>query len=333
MYKLKIEDINSFYHFLKLNAIEYIDAFLNKGDSIMVSNTNEVFAYYSFKTDAGINSSGDIIRLPRKDLINLTVEGSIIVDVDEDKVILSFYDGTQGSEIETCSVQLNKQLAFTATYERKLDLIQRFSDYDKFRLEDFGFMCKIGRNTGSIISINNGLASIALSGNSKIFKEVPEDLYFAVSASVLGQMLSVSSTIYNIENYLGVYSKRYLILANKCRGDLNDDYKQIINQKSSFEFRVDLTSVKNFLSKMHPSDDALLIDADNGYCDFIDGSKTFRVPVHIKDVKKIPDTIGAVKFPLYLFKEVFSAVNVSDVYLSKKKFFTKLKIGNLILVY
>ena len=105
MYKLKIEDINSFYHFLKLNVIEYIDVFLNKGDSIMVSNTNEVFAYYSFKTDASINSSGDIIRLPRKDLINLTVEGSIIVDIDEDKVILSFYDGTQGSEIETCSVQ------------------------------------------------------------------------------------------------------------------------------------------------------------------------------------------------------------------------------------
>ena len=331
MYKLNVSDVVSLNHFLKLNVIEYIDIFLNKGESIMVSNTNELFAYYSLKTDASVNNTGDVIRLPRKVLMNLVAEGYIAIDVSEDVVELTFYDSTQGMDVEVCSVRLNSQLAFTATYEHKLELIKKFSDYDKFHLEDFNLMCKIGRNTGSIISINNGLASISLSGNSKIFKEVPEDLYFGISANTLGQMLSVSNTIYNVENFLGVYSKNYLILANKCRGDLNDDYKQIMEQKSAFEFDIDLASVKSFFNKMHPSEDTLEVDVEGSNCRFVDGSRKYSVPV--KNIRKVPDKIGVVSFPAYLFKEVFSTTSVSEIKLCKKRFFTKLMIGDLILVY
>ena len=47
MYKLEINDLKELNLFLNLNDLEYVDLFLSRGKSILVSNTAELFAALS----------------------------------------------------------------------------------------------------------------------------------------------------------------------------------------------------------------------------------------------------------------------------------------------
>ena len=56
MYKLEINDLKELNLFLNLNDLEYVDLFLSRGKSILVSNTAELFAALSLYTECSAYS-------------------------------------------------------------------------------------------------------------------------------------------------------------------------------------------------------------------------------------------------------------------------------------
>ena len=181
MYKLEINDLKELNLFLNLNDLEYVDLFLSRGKSILVSNTAELFAALSLYTECSADESSANIRLPRKMLASLVCEGNIIIKVKEHEVVLLFYANDQTQE--RYSVTLGRQEVFSASYDKKIQILSEIDNANRFNAGDIKDIVNIGRVASSVISCQNEVASVTLVGRGRVFKPIEFKNNFAVSAA------------------------------------------------------------------------------------------------------------------------------------------------------
>lgn len=276
MYKLEINDLKELNLFLNLNDLEYVDLFLSRGKSILVSNTAELFAALSLYTECSADESSANIRLPRKMLASLVCEGNIIIKVKEHEVVLLFYANDQTQE--RYSVTLGRQEVFSASYDKKIQILSEIDNANRFNAGDIKDIVNIGRVASSVISCQNEVASVTLVGRGRVFKPIEFKNNFAVSAARLSRLLSVSNTLFDIENYVGVATKELSILATKSRGSDNSDFELIQHEKSNAVFEAKFAKGSDLFicEGMYGSDDNLDNAVKNYHMTFSEAASLAR---------------------------------------------------------
>lgn len=303
MYRLMIEDVKDINQFLNLNDLEYVDLFLNKDKSILVSNTTELFAALSLKTDVSADEQPTNIRLPRKMLASLVCDGNITVSVTEDTVMLVFY--SEALAQEKYSVSFGRQEVFSASYDNKIRVLAEIGNASRFNAGAIKDIVRIGKACTSVISCQKGVASVTIADRGRVFKTVNFDNSFSISSSRLSKLLSISNTVFDIENYIGIATNRLSILATKCRGTDNSDYPLVQAEKSNVVFEAEFENLYAFLSKMSIDLDSLTINLERRCCDIIDSNKKYSIPVTIKGLKRTGAT-SEIAIPYYVFKYVLA---------------------------
>lgn len=330
MYRLEINDLKEANLFLNLNDLEYVDLFLSRGKSILVSNTAELFAALSLDTECSADESSVNIRLPRKMLASLMCEGNIVIKVNESQVILLFYANNQTQE--RYSVILVRQEVFSAAYDKKIQTLSEIGSASRFNAGDIKDIVSIGKASTSVISCQNGIASVTLVGRGRVFKPVEFKNNFAISATRLNRLLSVSNTLFDIENYVGVTTKNLSILATKSRGSDNSDYELIRQERSNAIFQANFENLYVFLSKMNISMENITVNLDRRCCDIEESNKQYSIPVTISNLRRVGD-VSEIKIPYYIFKTVLLYKSHSTLEFNNTRNFIRVLFGDLVLAF
>lgn len=330
MYKLEINDLKELNLFLNLNDLEYVDLFLSRGKSILVSNTAELFAALSLYTECSADESSANIRLPRKMLASLVCEGNIVIKVKENEVVLLFYANDQTQE--RYSVTLGRQEVFSASYDKKIQILSEIDNANRFNAGDIKDIVNIGRAASSVISCQNGVASVTLVGRGRVFKPIEFKNNFAVSAARLSRLLSVSNTLFDIENYVGVATKELSILATKSRGSDNSDFELIQHEKSNAVFEANFENLYVFLAKININLENITVNLDRRCCDIEESNKKYSIPVTITNLKRV-GAVSEIKIPYYVFKTVLLHKSHNTLRFSNTRNFIRVVLSNLVLAF
>lgn len=335
MFKCYVKDLNTLKIFLRLNDTEYVDMLLNKGSSTIISNSTAVFGCYSLVTEATTVFTPIEFRLPTKVLKNLACEGYFYVDNDLESVTVSFFTG---NDVKRASVTFIRQNIFVDSYQHKLNLLANTKNYGKsFRIGELNKLCKISKNSGGIITANNGVIGSTLSNRGRIFYVPTDDKLakqkFSVTATGLSILLSLTNEIHNIENYLCVSKSNLAVLVTKSNSSSNDEYQLLEMAKAKYRCKVDITSVVSFLKNIDIKVKSLELDLEKRVCIFDESHMHYEIPFSVTDIEKSPVAeLDTIIIPVALLNEIYSGIDM-EFLIERKRNFTKISKENTFIYF
>ena len=331
MFKCYLKDINNLKSFLKANDSEYVDVLLNKDTSLFITNSNSMFGCLSLTTEVSPTYEPIEFRMPVKLLKNIAVEGYFYVSDTVEGITTAFYTDR---DILVARVTFVKQNIFTDSYRHKLELLQNIKNYSNgvFKANELMKICRISKTSGGIVTCNRGIVGSNLSGRGKIFY-VPEEesikkQTFSIMASSLSLLMSVSSRLTSIENFICANKDSLTILATKCVGDTNEEYAIMEMAKAKFRCNIDLANVVAFVRNMGMKINVLELDLNKKVCIFDEGNIKYETPFHIKDLVQAPNSeLDIIVIPVAILNELFSGMSMNFM-IEKKKNFIKISSEN-----
>jgi len=244
--------------------------------------------------------------------------------------VLLFYANDQTQE--RYSVTLGRQEVFSASYDKKIQILSEIDNANRFNAGDIKDIVNIGRVASSVISCQNEVASVTLVGRGRVFKPIEFKNNFAVSAARLSRLLSVSNTLFDIENYVGVATKELSILATKSRGSDNSDFELIQHEKSNAVFEANFENLYVFLAKININLENITVNLDRRCCDIEESNKKYSIPVTITNLKRV-GAVSEIKIPYYVFKTVLLHKSHNTLRFSNTRNFIRVVLGNLVLAF
>ena len=334
MFKVFIRDLNQLYSFLRVNDTEYIDAFLDNGDTLFISNSPAMFGSLKLETDATPDTEPMQFRFPVKILRNMVTKGYLYVDKFDSDVKVAIYNS---EDKKVAVVTFAMQNVFSESYVDKLQLLADSKGVTKCDASGLVKIARIGKTANSVVTLNKGIVGINLSNRGKLFLQ-PEDnnlkLYkFAIAAANLQFLLSIAHTVYIKENYIWVASDGLSVLATKCVGDANDEYALLEQSKACLRTEIDLANVVSFVRNMKIKITSLELHLDRQRCVFDDEHIHYEVPFTISDtVKSEKVDVSVIEVPWQVVNELFAGMEMKFI-LEKKKNFTKLTKNNMFIYF
>ena len=334
MFKCYITDISQLKLFLRLSNPDYVDVLLNKGTSMFIADSPELFGCLSISTETTAVYEPYEFRMPAKILKNIACEGYMYVDKVEDDIVVSFYTKVND---KIATVRFIAQYIFTDGYKHKLELLSSIGNYggyfDVANVEKF---CKICKSSGGIITFDKGIYGSTLSNRGRLFYK-PTDMdnvqRFSISADSLSILLGFNSKILSIENYLCTAKNGLTILATKCNGESNEEYSFMEAAKAKFRCNVDISRVIAFVRAMSLKVQVIELDLNSKVCTFDDSYGFYEIPFTVTDFESSPNAeINNIKLPISVVNELFSGIDMS-FFLEQKKNFVKLTKDDIFIYF
>lgn len=342
LYKVFIKDIALLKIFLSINDTDYVDVILNDEKSSMVTNTGEIFSILNLRTLAKSESlptgkeeveslhDNVKIRIPKVILAKFVREDSIEIEIEGDMISASLLNE---NDVCYCKIRFTKQNFPVIGFKEKIDTINRaMREQSTIDLEEFSSLDKMIKTTKSILNVSDGVAMIA-AFNSRVYREVKQTSKFAVTAFAYSVLKRCSTVVYNIDNYLIARNGGLFVVVNKCKGFSNEEYPLFKTQKASLVCEIDLTDVKDFLSKIPVNCTYIGIGIKNRMSVFNDGNVIYEVPIKIGKLNTVSENLSEVKIPKVLFHEILFNLDLHKITLAKKKTFTQLRCNDLMIVF
>lgn len=325
---IKISDIELFKKFLMLTDRDYVDFFFENNITYAINNTAEVFGYLPFR---GVhNEVDDIIecRVNKKILLKICTEGFLIFLIEDAYIQLDMIDPTNNL---LCRVRSRKQAVDKQSYTDKIRVIASLTNELAFSASELREFCRIVGATKSIISLDNGIASSTLIGRTHAFQETKiTDTNFSISSDKLRLLLSLSSTLVSVENFLGVCTSTMCTLVTKCRSFDNIDYHALEESKSAYKCTVNLNSLRAIINKLDLKQDTIEINLVTKMVELEYGSSTISIPISVIDEQKADGyTVKPIKILTSLFKLSFNKLPNCIFDISIKKYCIQLTCGNV----
>lgn len=289
MYRINVSNENQIKKFLSINDTEYIDAIINGKNAILINNSREIFAALTLDAIAIDERELLQIRIPRKLLNNLVTVGYFLVKIIDTQVQLEFFEDFEGDTEKSCSVRYPKQDIWSMSYKEKLEIISNIDSSMTYDISSLSNLVKVGTINKSIIDCNNGIASISINSNCKIYRRVTSAMDFSISASALSVLMKVSSEVFDYQNYLGVSISGFTILCTKARGNSNEEYTLIQDERSSCIADVDLRYLQRFLSKIKVDNEVFSMNLDDGVTEIDSSSRNYTLPIMVRNLQKSTD--------------------------------------------
>ena len=359
------------YNSLSTNVVQIRDAIINvdkllyvyqdginiKADMQVLKESLSSGAFFTVKEMVFVTSDDEESTIARK-YFNAVIESTGFSNY-EIKIIagrLTFagiYDTVLGISVDANVKNTFKTVyrvergdkakkAFIPTDDSNL-LIEPFDNSNQLELEnrktniintESGIPRK-DQSTGTNIEtyFNPILTSMStLVGRGRVFKPVEFKNNFAISATRLNRLLSVSNTLFDIENYVGVTTKNLSILATKSRGSDNSDYELIRQERSNAIFQANFENLYVFLSKMNISMENITVNLDRRCCDIEESNKQYSIPVTISNLRRVGD-VSEIKIPYYIFKTVLLYKSHSTLEFNNTRNFIRVLFGDLVLAF
>lgn len=333
MYKIIIKDLALLKLFLMINDTDYVDIVLNDEQSSMIVNTGEIFSVLNLKTfvksDKNLTEN-DKIRIPKIVLSKFIREGSIEIEINSETISATLLND---KDICYCKMNFEKQNFPITGFKNKVEIINRaIKEQITINLEEFDSLDKLIRSTKSVLNVGDGVAMLA-SYNSRIYKEVDVSYKFSVTAFGYGILKRCSQIIYDMDNYLIARNKSLFIMVNKCRGFSNEEYPLFKEQKASMICEVDLTEIKDFISKISVDCALITLNIRNRISIFNAGNVIYEIPIKISKLNSVSEKVSDITIPKALFQEVLFNLNLNKVIIAKKKTFTQIRIDDVLVVF
>lgn len=335
MFKCYLRDVNALKMFLRLNDTDYVDVLLNKGTSLFISNSPSLFGCYSIITETTAVFEPIELRMPVKILKNLACEGSFYVEKVDDNVKVSFYD-KQDTKVATATFIY--QTIFTDSYKHKLSLLTNVGAYGKaIEMHELYKLCKVSKTSNGIITVGKGVVGSSLSSRGKVFY-VPagtllKQQHFSITASSMLLILSLSSSVHSIENFLCASKNGLTILATKCRGDSNDEYELMELAKAKYRCEVDIERVVNFVKNTKLDVNAISLDISQKVCKFEETHLNYEIPFAVTNLEKSPNAeLDPITIPMSIINEMNSGLEMKFK-IEKKKNFSKISKDNMFIYF
>ena len=319
-----IDNLSNVTDFLSLSNKVYFDIFLSKNKVRFITNVPEVFSILELKAKCDDAIS---FRLERSLFTRLITTGRIEIINNTDSVTLIFYNA---EGLQLYELQCLKQETYSGDYAHKIELLQALDQNMFFDVSDLRTLCNLAKNNKSIISVNNGVASIHVNGSGRLFQPMHIDKYFAVSADKLALLLKISNRVFSVQDYLGVMSGNFVLLVKKCIGYSNDEFSILNEQKAAYICDLDLANIRSLLSKIQIKSENICLDFNRREISMDYAKSKLKVPLYLKNERKAETySLETIDFPVNVICNYLCKLNSSIVLFKKKKNFIQLEINGL----
>lgn len=227
-----------------------------------------------------------------------------------------------------------RQQIWTNDYKNKLELVDNTDEDAPIDLSSCGDIVKIGNLLKEIVNINRGVISISAGYAFKLYQQVDTDANFSLSANSLLSLLKISKEIFDYRNYVGVKKGCLLLLATKTRGQDNSDYALLAEERASFKADIDVSYLINFLSKVQLEQNVINFNLLEQGATIDTGVRRYFIPVMVKKLEKHPSIMECVvNMPKQILLILNKLVNDGVMYLSNKKTFVQLDVGDYVIIF
>lgn len=330
MYRVNVDNIDTLNKFLSINDIEYLDAIIDKDGAILVSNTVEMFAAIQLDVFPIDKESKLMLRIPKKLFSSLVTQGYFLISVFNEIVTLKFFVNENDMVENTCTIEFNQQDVWTEGYTNKLELLSEIEDKVVYDISGLSNILRIGASNKTVLNCNNKIASITINSTTKVFQSLTTDMRFSVPAASLFTLSKISKHVFDYKNYLGISKDGFTVLCTKARGEDNEIFTLIKEEKSSFICNVDLRYIHSFLNKIKISSNTVNLDIDAGEVLIEDNTRKYRIPVMVKDLRKSSVCSECVVTISKAILDIFSKMMQNNIVtLSNKRTFVLLEYKDI----
>ena len=330
MYRVNVDNIDTLNKFLSINDIEYLDAIIDKDGAILVSNTVEMFAAIQLDAFPIDEESKLLLRIPKKLFSSLVTQGYFLISVFNEIVTLKFFVNENDMVENTCTIEFNQQDVWTEGYTNKLELLSEIEDKVVYDISGLSNILRIGASNKTVLNCNNKIASITINSTTKVFQSLTTDMRFSVPAASLFTLSKISKHVFDYKNYLGISKDGFTVLCTKARGEDNEIFTLIKEEKSSFICNVDLRYIHSFLNKIKISSNTVNLDIDAGEVLIEDNTRKYRIPVMVKDLRKSSVCSECVVTISKAILDIFSKMMQNNIVtLSNKRTFVLLEYKDI----
>lgn len=322
MIEIKIDGLGSLQSFLKTVQSDCVDVAIGGGSAVFLANSPEIFC--TWRTIA--SSGEERLRIPKSILAKLVERGRLLVDVVDGVVRMEMI-----SEKGTyCTVSFAKQGFLTELYEEKLELLREREEGGEFDLSQFKTLYRIASNTNSILNVDGGVAVV--NGTiGRVYQEVEVNERFALTPFAYSVLTRCSNKVRSLDNFLIAESNSLAVIATKCKSFDNSEYMLFKEQKAAAVATINLGGIRWFASKVKLSS-FLEINLDRGKARVVTDSITYEIPVELSNIVTKNPNLGSLKLPVCVMEEFLKELG-SNFTLAKKKTFTQLRSGKIMVVF
>lgn len=330
MYRIIINDLNTFIENLKLSDSEYVDVTVNDKICYMILYSRSMFVHFTLPA-IGDSSENFTFRVKRQILINLSINGAIEVIRHKDylELIYLYPDGQISSK-----GKIKEQLPNSTAYEDKLTLLNSI-DFTKQEFVDFGqarIINRVGRMLDSLVNLGAGKASV-VTIYGIIFQKMETNFNFSVSGKDLNNLLKINSNITSIQNYVCSINENVVAITNKCRGFDNSELEIVDESKSKFKCKININDYFFVINKLKQFKEIFTIDLNSGFAEIEMPGYTSQIPITITDVQGgLESERPTLKLDPMIVKLLISGVKDQEYTLCVKKGFTTLNNDEITLV-
>lgn len=306
-FTVNIDKIDKLKSLMKEAQGDYLTLLATPTTVYFVYDSAELYMHHSFNVLSRYNvDGGKILRIEKKEFLDLAVEGTAKFIIEESKITIEFYY-KDNPELMLYSYSTPYQEDLLDKYLSKIELFGNVRDYPRVELANSLEIVKIAKTLGTAVVCGKQYSQVAARGVF-IFKEDKSE-EFTVNARMLDLLLKFDTIVYNVSNYI-VYSKDDTCIAvTKYRHVPSDEFEFIKRQPSTHRIEFKCNNMLSLVKKLKLSDGEFYFDFDKSNCTFEKGKKIYTTPLTIlklqnakdaKEEKKVQET-GSLDFDLENF--------------------------------
>lgn len=283
MIKFTVNTMNSgkLKTLLGINVDDYVTLFVTKSMCYFILNSMEIYLHKAMPILLSDNLNETFsIRVERKKLYNLLIDGYMVFLIDEDTVTITFKNTENKPKY---SIDIIHQKAFNEVLFNKMNLITKCHEYPEMTLTAIKSLSRVASNLGLPIGVSNGYAH---AGN-RMFScftqaSIPD---FAVNSRLLVLLLKFTDRVYNVQNYLIYDEEGTAIVLTKYKDIGYFDTEFVLKQKSSHRVVLNLENIIDLCGRVEKSDGTFILDVENSTAKFEKDKVSYSTPVDILDIK------------------------------------------------
>ncbi|GAA0101663.1 hypothetical protein UT300012_23780 [Paraclostridium bifermentans] len=286
-FTIKIDNIDKLKSLMKEAQGDYLTLLATSNMVYFVYDSPELYLHHSFVVLSRYNvDGGKIVRISKKEFLNLIVEGTAKFVINESTITVEFYHKDSTDKM---------MYSYTAPYQEdlldkyldKIDLFSNVKEYPRIELANSLEIVKIAKTLGTTVVCGKTHSQVSARGVF-IFKEDKSE-EFTVGARMLDLLLKFSTSVYNVSNYI-VYSKDDTCIAVvKHRHVPGEEFDFVKKQPSTHRVEFKCNHMLTLAKKLKLTEGEFYIDFDSQTSTFVQDKVAYTTPISVIKMQNAKD--------------------------------------------